>query len=552
MKKILLLSFFSLLFVAANAQTTDAYNSQLIDGQSCTSIMVGKKASADGSVITSHTCDGRYRTWMTVEPARDYRAGSLHTVNKGTMHTAFRADTTGVRVAGTIPQVAHTYAYLNTAYPCLNEKQLAIGETTFGGPDTLQNKNGMFLIEELERVALMRCDNARDAIRLIAQLVKEYGYGDGGECITIADRKEVWQMEILGEGPDKIGGVWAAQRVPDNHVAVSANIPRIGRLQRDNPDFFMCSDNIERVARKYGLWDGKEEFVFWKAFNASYANGKNFREREFFILNSLAPSLGLSMDMDELPFSVVPDEKVDVEDVMLLLRSTYEGTDMDMCRNVKSVVKRRAKDGTVVSDTVVSPVANPWMGGNMQSTLNMLKPGTVDFKRTVSVAWCSYSFVAQLRDWLPDEVGGVCWVAVDNPGQSPRVPIFCGTSRLPKAYDLCGQKQYDENAVLWQFRKANKLATVAWQRTKGGMTDKVLSLEKSAIDGLAQLEREVKSLKEIETESRFDVDAESRAADVKARISNLLNDYTYRVYDNAAFEWRKLEESYWQLFGMGF
>lgn len=541
MKRIIVLAVAISMAVGVRAQSTD-YNSQMVDGQSCTSIMVGKRASTDGSVITSHTCDGRYRTWMTIEPAQDHRQGSLHTVRKGTMHTTFRDDTTGVRVAGTIPQVSHTYAYLNTAYPCLNEKQLAIGETTFGGPDTLQNEAGMFMIEELERVALMRCDNAREAIRLIGDLIKTYGYGDGGECITIADKNEVWQMEILGEGPDRIGGVWAAQRIPDDHVGVSANIPRIGKLQRGNKEYFMCSDNIEQVAKHYGLWDGEGEFVFWKAFNASYAIGKNFREREFFILNSLAPSLELSMDMEELPFSVRPDQNVDVSDVMQLLRSTYEGTEMDMCRNLKTVVQRRQKDGTVVSDTIVSPIANPWMGGNMQGTLNMLKPGAVDFKRTVSVAWCSYSFVAQLRDWLPDEVGGVCWMAVDNPGQSPRVPIFCGTSRLPKAYDVCGQKKYNDNAVLWQYRKANKLATVAWQRTKDEMMKVVLESERKAIAGLKELEREIKTLKGREDED----------FDPSRQIANLLNDYTYRVYDNTTYEWKKLENKYWQMFGMGF
>ena len=535
--------FFGLcLCISLVSAQEDLYNSQIVDGQSCTSIMVGKKASTDGSVITSHTCDGRYRTWMTMEPAQDHRKGASHVVRKGTMHTAYRDDTTGVRIAGIIPQVAHTYAYLNTAYPCLNEKQLAIGETTFGGPDTLKNDKGMFLIEELERVALMRCDNARDAIRLIGSLVKQYGYGDGGECITIADRKEVWQMEILGEGPDKIGGVWAAQRIPDDHVGVSCNIPRIGKLQRDNSEYFICSDNIESVAKKYALWDGKGDFIFWKAFNASYANGKNFREREFFILSSLAPSLGLSMDMDELPFSVKPEQAVDVTDVMQLLRSTYEGTDLDMCRNIKTTVNRRQKDGSVKTDTIISPIANPWMGGNMQGTLNMLKPGTVTFRRTVSVAWCSYSFVAQLRDWLPDEVGGICWVAVDNPGQSPRVPIFCGNSRLPKAYDLCGQKKYNENAVLWQYRKANKLATVAWQRTKEGMIKSVLEHEQNAVKGLAELERSVKLEKQKESEDY----------NPQRQISNLLNDYTYKIYDATTATWKQFEATYWQMFGMGF
>lgn len=532
--------------MAVRSTSVADYSSQIIDGQSCTSIMVGKKASADGSVITSHTCDGRYRTWMTVEPAQDYKQGSLHTVRKGTMNTAFRDDTTGVRIAGTIPQVAHTYAYLNTAYPCLNEKQLAIGETTFGGPDTLQNNKGMFTIEELERVALMRCDNARDAVRLIGSLVRQYGYGDGGECITIADPNEVWQMEILGEGPDKIGGVWAAQRVPDDHVAVSANIPRIGRLQRGNSNWFMCSDNIEAVALKYGLWNGEGEFIFWKAFNASYANGRNFREREFFILNALAPSLGLSYDMAELPFSVKPDQNVDVSDVMELLRSTYEGTDMDMCRNLKTVVNRRQADGSMLSDTIISPIANPWMGSNMQGTFNLLKPGTVEFKRTVSVAWCSYSFVAQLRDWLPDEVGGICWLAVDNPGQSPRVPIFCGTTRLPKAYDICGHKKYSDDAVLWQYRKANKLATVAWQRTKGDMQKEILIQERAALDGLSKLENDIKAIKAHET---YDPKEQRR---LDALVANLLNDYTFAVYDKTSFAWRQLEAKYWQMFGMGF
>ncbi|MBR5093299.1 MAG: C69 family dipeptidase [Bacteroidales bacterium] len=537
MKKILFVLLAALPWVAVSQGLPAEY-----EGQSCTSIMVGKRASTDGSVITSHTCDGRYRTWMYMEPAADHEAGAVHTVRRGTMHTAYRSDTTGVREVGTIPQVAHTYAYLNAAYPCLNEHQLAIGETTFSGPDTLVNKKGMFTIEELERVALMRCTTAREAIHLIGSLVKQYGYGDGGECITIADRSEVWQMEILGEGPAKVGGVWAAQRVPDDHVAVSANIPRIGKLQRDNPDYFLCSDNIEAVAKKYKLWDGKGDFIFWRAFNTAWAKGRNFREREYFIFNALAPSQGFTYDMDELPFSVKPDSLVDVRQVMALLRSTYEGTEMDMCCNVKQVVNRKRDDGSTYKDTVISPVANPWLTGNMQQTLNYIAPGTIDFVRTVSVAWCSYSFVAQLRDWLPDEVGGVCWVSVDNPGQSPRVPIFCGTTRLPKAYNLCGQKKYNEEAVLWQYRKANKLATVSWQRTRKHHMDEVMRLEDEAFGGMKKLEEQVKALKASKDELH----------DPAPKIANMLNDYTYRAYDNSTLAWRRLEEGYWQIFGMGF
>lgn len=234
---------------------------QEFDGQSCTSIMVGRLASTDGSVITSHTCDGRYRTWAQMEPAEDHEPGSMHQVLRGTMRTAFRGDTTGVRLMGEIPEAAHTYAYLNTAYPCLNEKQLAIGETTFGGPDTLVNPAGWFTIEELVRVALQRCDNARDAIRLMGSLAEEYGYGDSGECLTVADKNEVWQFEIVGVGKNKIGAAWVAKRIPDDHVGVSANIPRIGKIERKSKDM-MASANVEQVAKDNGLWDGKGEFIF--------------------------------------------------------------------------------------------------------------------------------------------------------------------------------------------------------------------------------------------------------------------------------------------------
>lgn len=530
--KFLILSSLMILCMSGYAQE----EKEMLDGASCTSIMVGKNASSDGSVITSHTCDGRYRTWMRWESAKDHEKGSMHQVYKGTMHTEDPYDNRGLTLAGEIPQIEHTYAYLNSSYPCLNEKQLAMGETTFSGPDTLVNKNGMFLIEELQRIALMRCDNARDAIRLIGNMIKEYGYGDGGECITIADKNEVWQMEILGEGPDKIGGVWAAKRIPDNHVGVSANIPRIGRLEKKSKDF-MCSDNCEAVAKKYGLWDGEGEFIFWKAFNSDYAQGKNYREREFFILSSLAPSLGLTMDMEELPFSVKPDENVDVTKVMELFRSTYEGTEMDMTQNIKMVVKRKTDDGNTINDTVVSPIANPWINGITMNTLNHIAPGTVDFKRTVAVAWSSYSTVIQCRDNVPDAIGAICWISCDNPGQSPRIPIFSGSSKLPEGFDRCGQKRFREEAWLWHYRKANKLATIQWGKTKKLVIDNVKRFEDKAIVEIPILEKQVLNLLE-----------EGKQKEATA----ILNQYSSDFAGATRQAWKELEGTFWYWFSMGF
>jgi len=476
------------------------------DGQSCTSIMVGRAATTDGSVITSHTCDGRYRTWMQMAPGGVQPPGPAY-ILRGTLRTG-----------GLFDGITYSYRYLNTAYPCLNEKQLAFGETTFGGPKELMNDKAMFFIEELQRMALQRCDNARDAIRLMGFMAEKYGYADSGECLTVADKNEVWQFEIVGVGKDKIGAAWVAKRIPDGHVGVSANIPRIGRIDRKDPDM-MASDNVEQVAVDNGLWDGKGDFVFWRVFNCDYAKGKNYSDRELFILNYFAPSLGLNSDMDEIPFSVEPEHKVDIREVMALFRETYEGTAIDMCQNVKMIHK---------GDTIVSPIANPWMSTATRNTLNYLAPGTVDFHRTVAVAWCAYSHVTQLRNWLPDGIGGICWVSVDNPAQSPRIPVFCGTTELPEEFNTCGQKKYDPNCALWRFRKANKLGTVQWQRTKGLFNDEVLRLESLAFDGLPAL------------------------ADEYASNPGCLDAYTNYIYTEAVQAWQALEEKLWLTFGMGF
>lgn len=432
---------------------------------SCTSIMVGKKASADGSVMTSHTCDGNYRTWVEVNPGFKASGDTVVAVVKGRMHTDHSKGTRGMKVVDSIPAPASAYRFLNTSYPCMNERQLAMGETTIKSRPELENPNGLFLIEELERVALQRCTTAREAIRLMGELVKKYGYGDGGECLTIADPKEVWQFEIFGEGKDRIGGVWAAVRIPDDEVGVSANIPRISKINLKDKDNCMASDNVFEVAKRLGLWDGKEPFRFWKAYGGgNYLNEpKAYSVRELFILQNLAPSLGLNADMEELPISVKPERKVSARDVMELLSSTYEGTDIDPVRNLKAVVKN--KEGQI-TDTIASPAANPWMTRDTRDMLNYLCADAAPSVRTVAVPQCSYSTVIQLRDWLPDDVGGVAWISFDNPAQSPRFPVFCGTMSLPDAFLIDGQLRYDEQAPVWAYRKANKLATVRWGAVK--------------------------------------------------------------------------------------
>lgn len=528
---------FIAMLICIGVMSAKAQEEELV-GANCTSILVGKKASADGSVITSHTCDAMYRTWVRMEPAADHKPGTMHKVYKGTMHTETPNGMGGVTLAGEIPEAAHTYAYMNTAYPCMNEKQLAMGESTFSGPDTLMNENGMFLIEELQRIALQRCDNARDAIRLIGDLIKQYGYGDGGECITIADKNEAWQMEILGEGPDQIGGIWVAQRVPDGEVAVSCNVARIGKIDKKDKDHFMFSDNIERVAKKYGLWDGKGDFIWWKAFPSSYSGNKNFKEREWYIFNQLAPSLHLQLDADELPFSVKPDKQVDVRRVMELFRANYEGCpELDQTQNLLAPRRYRDENGQIVSDTGVCANANPWMGSGERALYNMLKPGTVTFYRGIAMSWCSYSTIIQCRDWLPDEIGGLCWFSVENPGQSPRIPIMAGCTQLPSGFEICGHHRFNENAVLWHYRKANKLAQVQWGSTKKTMLANIMRYEDRAFEELPALEAKAKALLD---------------AGEKEKAQKLLNQYTSDFAGATRQTWAEMEHKFWERFWTGF
>lgn len=501
---------------------------------SCTSIMVGKDASADGSVITSHTCDSWYRTWMQIVPARDYKSDNHAAVYAGRMHTQTPQDSTKMYLKGRIPQVPHTFRYLDTAYPCLNEKQLAMGETTISGRDTLRNEKGMFMIEELQRIALERCSTARQAIRLMGDLVKKYGYGDSGECLTIADKHEVWIFEIFGEGPKRLGGVWAAVRIPDDEVAVSANISRISTLDLNNPDRYMASDNVYDVARKLNLWDGKTEFCFWKAYSGGnyFGEPKNYSVREHYIMNALAPSLALSDTVENLPLSVRPDKKVTARQVMELLGSYYEGTSLNL--SARNKIPSKAKDAEP-TDSIVSPFANPWMRPDEINLYYALGDSAMKNIRTVSVPWCAYSTVIQLRAWLPDEIGGVAWVALDNPGQSPRFPVFCGNTQLPQMLQVCGQHTDRDDAALWYFRKANRLATVRW-----GTYRKTLEPLRDYF-----IEKGQRELSFVES-AWFDLHESPEEA------QKMLDGYTSDFFAATLYRWDEMARKFWRQTWSGF
>ena len=527
--------------VAAMAQV-DESTPEGMSRLSCTSIMVGKAASTDGSVMTSHTCDSWYRTWMTMTPARDYERDTVTAIYEGRMHTQAASDSTKLYRRGVIPQVRHTYRYLDTAYPCLNEKQVAMGETTFSGRDTLRNKKGLFYIEELQRIALERCTTAREAIALMGSLAEKYGYCDSGECLTVADPNEVWIFEILGAGPKRIGAVWAAQRIPDDEIAVSANISRIGKIDLNDKDHFMASSNVKSLAKELKLWDGKSEFSFWRAYSGGnyMKETKNYSVREYYIMNALAPSKHLSDTVEELPVSIKPDTLVSPQQVMQLLGSYYEGTDKNLSgRHLIPNPKRKDKKGNLVEnepDSIVSPYSNPWMRPDEINMYYAMGDSAMKNIRTVSVPWCAYSTVIQLRSWLPDEVGGVAWIALDNPGESPRFPIFAGTTELPKLLQVCGQHSDRDDAALWHYRKANRLATVRWgtyRKTLEPVRDYFMEKGRLELPYVGQMWQEL------------------NASDPKA-AQLMLNGYVADFFAATIVRWDELARTLWRQTWTGF
>jgi len=510
---------------------------------SCTSIQVGRLATTDGSVITCHTCDGNYRNWLNIVPHKIHAKGSTNKIYWGMLHTDTASDLNGKILKGEIPEVDETFAYMNVAYPCLNEKQLAIGETTIGGRRELENDDGLFLIEEVERLALERTATARDALHMIGDLVLKYGYGDSGECITIADKKEVWQLEIFGGGPGEPGSVWAAERIPDDEVGVSANIPRIGEINLKDPDHFMASGNVFTVAEKMGWWKQGEVFKFWKA----YSGRKPFSDREFFILSTMAPDLNLKRDADELPFSVKPAHKLAVRDIMKYYRETYEGTDMDMTRNlmVPRSGGRGRPDGSAApaanQDMVKSPIASAWMSSDLVRLLNQLKPGTVQQQRTIAIAGCAYSQIIQMRGWLPDEYGAIAWFSFDNPAESPRIPIFSGVLSLPKSFEVGSQQRYREDSASWAFRKANRLASLRWGTNRKIMEDEIAAFENRAFTELPGIEKVAQDMLAADS-------SEPGRQKVKEFLTRYTNDFARAAIDR----WNELTDNFWVMYARGF
>jgi dipeptidase len=425
--------------------------------RACTTIMVTPTASTDGSTMTSHTCDShRTSSDVHVRHRRKHRAGAVIPLSRRKKDDRGAMERYGRQPTGSIPQIKETYGYLAPAYAAMNEHQVAVGESTFEGRKELVSKKGLIDCETLCALMLERASSARQAIRVAGRLLKKHGWSDVGEVLTIADTKEVWQLEIVGPGKGKVGAAWAAQRIPEGHVGLAANASRIRQIDLSRPDHFMASDNVKQLAAQNGWWDpkGARPFEFNAAYNPKGRASLSATRREWRVLSQLAPSLKLLPNSDHYPFSVKPERKVDPQRVMAFFRDTYEGTNFDMVKHL-TVSDKRGR-------AVKSPLANPFMPYDMNKLLKINGGWGWRGERALARWYCMYVTVTQSRAWLPGPVGGLVWFGYDNPAMTLYVPLYAGIRDLPASYKSDGRTTgFSRDNAWWAF---NRVATIAGHR----------------------------------------------------------------------------------------
>jgi len=469
-------------------------------GLACTNFMVTKGASVDGSVMITYTCDAEFHPQLEYIPAADHEEDSLEITSWGG------------KVRGKIAQVPHTYAVVDL----MNEFQLAIGETTFGGREELRNPEGLLHYWDLMQLALQRAKTAREAVDVMTGLVAEYGYRSTGESFSIADPQEVWYMEMIGPGPEGAGALWVALRVPDGYVCGHANKARIGEFPLDDPKNCLYSDNVISFAVEHGYYDPDSgaPFRFCDAYCPK--TPKNLRyaaTRVWSMFRRSAPSLNLSSDYhravegaEPYPLWIKPDEKMSLADVMSIMRDHYEGTDYDM---------------TVGVDAGPYGSPNRWrpMDWEVDSVPQI-------WERPISTQQTAYSFISQSRSWMPDPIGGVYWYGEDDTYFSVWVPLYCGIDRIPQSFATGRLGKFSWESAWWVFNFVANFANLKYSYMKEDIMEVWNELEGNLLAFQPVVEKTALEMAESHPEL----------------LTDYLTDYSVSHAEQVVNRWRELGE----------
>jgi dipeptidase len=412
----------------------------------CTSILVTKGASQDGSTMITYAMDSHELYGQLA-----YRPAGVHL--SGTMRDVINGET-GAWL-GRVKEAPATYARVGH----INEHQLAIAETTFTGREELAGPAGMIDYDSLMFMALERCKTAREAVETMASLVNEYGYASTGESISIADPNEAWIFEIIGKGKGQKGAVWVAVRVPDGSISAHANLARIRQFPLNDRQNCLYSGDVISFARGKGWFKGEDkDFSFADTYCPPDFSGLRFCEgRVWSVFRRAAPSQNLSSDFMKgvkdaklPPVWIKPDRKLSARDVMQLMRDHFEGTEFDM-----------------TTDVGAGPFKLPYRWRPMEWELDGQK---YLHERAISTQQTGASFVTQSRSWLPDPIGGIIWFGMDDSYSSVYVPFYCGIREVPKAWgeESGSFDEFSWDSAFWVF---NWVANTAYSRYSDMIVD---------------------------------------------------------------------------------
>jgi dipeptidase len=477
----------------------------LPQGEACTSILVGKKASADGSVMCTYNID----SWGACHKMYRYEAGTHPT---GTMRKIYDRDTRVYH--GQIPEAPETYLVMGN----INEWQVAIGETTFEGRDELIDNKGIIDYGSLMDLGLQRARTAREAIDVMTSLAEKYGFCSSGESFTVCDPDEAWILEMSGCGPGSKSVVWMAVRVPDNAVLAHANQSRIRRVDLTDTANVMISPNCISFARKRGYFKGRDsEFSFCDAYNPPTFGGRRLGDsRVWAIYRRLTTGMDRYLpyvegkkpmsQVEPLPMWIIPDKRLTVNDVIECLRDRFEDTPL-------------ANDddpGAGIYDSPFRPQPLRYDDG-----------GTTLFnERSVATAHTAFTWVCQLRGFMPREVGGVIWWGNDDSGMVAYTPVYCCSSRVPHCYndDNADAFTFSDESAYWVCNWVSNMVYTRWSLLYPELQQVRDSLQASYFARQPEIEK--RALEMMQSD--------------RGQAIGLLTDYDCEVGDQMVKRWRQM------------
>jgi len=480
----------------------------------CTNFLITKGASVDGSTMITYAADSHTLYGeLYYQPAQDFPAGALRDI--------YEWDTG--KFLGRIPQVPHTYSVVGN----MNEFQVAIGETTYGGREELGKQSGAIMdYGSLIYVALQRAKTAREAIEVMADLVEKYGYASSGESFSISDPNEVWIFEMIGKGEGEKGAVWVAQRIPDGYISGHANQARITTFPMNDEANCLFAKDVISFAREKGWFDGKNtEFSFsdiyapvdfsgarfsdarvFAGFNKVYSGMKQYEE---YALGNVKHAGENKFPSNRMPLWVKPDKKVSVQDVMGMMRDHYEGTALDMTKDIGA-----------------GPFKLPYRWRPL--TFKVDSANYVN-ERAISTQQTGFSFVTQSRSWLPNPIGGILWFGVDDAYSTCYAPMYCGITEIPECFKVGNGDMltFSETSAFWTFNVVSNFTYLRYD----AMIPDVLKVQKNLENKFVAYTPSV------------DMAAQSLwNSGKKSETLQFLTDYSVNQANGMNREWKKLSQ----------